>query len=239
MLCAIAKNLEEEQLGEIQSLEEETGLTLVAFSCRSLDPEREERLHRIEAELGSPLQAEPAPISEGRLAADPPSRGGDWPLAGGGRGVRTGEPAGTAGSPPPAAARNRTPGDRGRRKAFPCRLPHGAPGECLHRQSDLLRPAAREGLVPLSVTTPDASSLAWLADPRTGLLAAKGAVARGSGLDGKDGATRSPNGRPQGARSLCLQETSPVCWGLGWPTKRLGALYSLTEKERAKGRNAT
>ena len=68
MLCAIAKNLEEEQLGEIMSLEEETGLTLVAFSCRSLDPEREERLRRIEAELGSPLQAEPAPISEEQLA---------------------------------------------------------------------------------------------------------------------------------------------------------------------------
>jgi hypothetical protein len=68
MVCDVAKNLEEEQLGEIRSLEQETGLTLVAFSCRSLDPEREERLRKIEAELGSPLQAEPARLSEEQLA---------------------------------------------------------------------------------------------------------------------------------------------------------------------------
>jgi hypothetical protein len=67
MLCDIAKNLEEKQLGEITSLEEETGLTLVAFSCRTLDPEREERLRRIEAELGSPLQTDLAPLSEEQL----------------------------------------------------------------------------------------------------------------------------------------------------------------------------
>lgn len=68
MLCAIAKNLEEGQLDEIQALEHETGLTLVAFSCRSLDPEREERLRKIEAELGPPLQAEPVRLSEEQLA---------------------------------------------------------------------------------------------------------------------------------------------------------------------------
>jgi len=67
MLCAIAKNLEEGQLAEIEALEQKAGLTLVAFSCRSLDPEREERLRKIEAELGSPLQVEPAPVSEEQL----------------------------------------------------------------------------------------------------------------------------------------------------------------------------
>jgi hypothetical protein len=67
MMCAIAKNLEEGQVSEIEALEQQTGLTLVAFSCRSLDPEREERLRKIEAELGSPLQTEAAAISEEQL----------------------------------------------------------------------------------------------------------------------------------------------------------------------------
>lgn len=67
MLCAIAKNLAEGQVAEIEALEQQTGLTLVAFSCRSLDPEREERLRQIEAELGSALQTEPAAISEEQL----------------------------------------------------------------------------------------------------------------------------------------------------------------------------
>ena len=67
MLCDIAKNLGEEQLDEIQALEQAAGLTLVAFSCRSLDPEREERLRALAAELGSPLQNETARLSEGQL----------------------------------------------------------------------------------------------------------------------------------------------------------------------------
>ncbi|HJW76150.1 MAG TPA: hypothetical protein VJ787_10855 [Thermoleophilia bacterium] len=68
MLCAIAKNLEEGRLGEIQSLEAETGLTLVAYSCRTLDPEKEERLRQIEAEIGSCLESDPVPVSEEQLA---------------------------------------------------------------------------------------------------------------------------------------------------------------------------
>jgi hypothetical protein len=68
MLCAIARNLDDPQLDEIKGLERDTGLTLVAFSCRSLDPEREERLRKIEAELGSPLQTAPARVSDDQLA---------------------------------------------------------------------------------------------------------------------------------------------------------------------------
>ena len=68
MLCAIAKNLEEGQLGEIETLERETGLTLVAFSCRTLDPEREERLRKVEAEIGSCPETESVPISDEQLA---------------------------------------------------------------------------------------------------------------------------------------------------------------------------
>lgn len=67
MLCAIAKNLEEGQLGEIQSLERQTGLTLVAYSCRTLDPEKEERLRQIEAEIGSCLESDPVPVNEEQL----------------------------------------------------------------------------------------------------------------------------------------------------------------------------
>jgi hypothetical protein len=69
MLCDVARNLDEERLGEIQALERATGLTLVAFSCRSLGPEREERLRALAAELGSPLQTEPVQVSEDQLAA--------------------------------------------------------------------------------------------------------------------------------------------------------------------------
>ncbi len=67
MLCAIARNLDEHQVDEIRALKEVTGLTLVAFACRSLDPKREERLRRIEAELGPPLQNDPAAVSHDQL----------------------------------------------------------------------------------------------------------------------------------------------------------------------------
>jgi hypothetical protein len=38
------------------------------------EPQREERLRKIEAELGSPLQTEPATIKRGATRADPRSR---------------------------------------------------------------------------------------------------------------------------------------------------------------------
>ena len=59
MLCVIARNLGDNQLQGIKALEDDLGLTIVAFSCRSLDPAREERLHAMMEELGPLLQAEP------------------------------------------------------------------------------------------------------------------------------------------------------------------------------------
>jgi hypothetical protein len=61
MICEITRQLEGGDLGKIQSLEQETGLTIVAFSCRSLEPAREERLQKIMDELGPQLQA---PVAE-------------------------------------------------------------------------------------------------------------------------------------------------------------------------------
>jgi len=60
MLCDIARNLGDDQLQLIRALEEDLGLTIVAFSCRSLDPAREERVRALMAELGPLLQAAPA-----------------------------------------------------------------------------------------------------------------------------------------------------------------------------------
>ena len=67
MLCAIARNLEEQKLDEIRDLERDLGLTLVAFTCRSVDPAREERLRKIEAELGPVLLAPPAQPDDEQL----------------------------------------------------------------------------------------------------------------------------------------------------------------------------
>lgn len=60
MLCEIARNLDEAQLAQITSLEEELGLTIVAFSCREMDAEREQKLRAIMEQFGPVLQAEPA-----------------------------------------------------------------------------------------------------------------------------------------------------------------------------------
>ena len=68
MVCEIARGLEPAQVAEIEGLEQETGLTVVAFACRSLDPAREERLKAVQAELGPPLAAEPATPSDEQLA---------------------------------------------------------------------------------------------------------------------------------------------------------------------------
>jgi ribosome assembly protein YihI (activator of Der GTPase) len=67
MVCDIARNLEDEQLERINTLEQDLGLTVVAFSCRSLEPEREERLHKAMDALGPLLQAEPAQANEAQL----------------------------------------------------------------------------------------------------------------------------------------------------------------------------
>jgi hypothetical protein len=68
MVCEIARGLEPAQLDEIRQLERDLGLVVVAFSCRSLDPAREERLAAIQAELGPALTAEPAQPTDEQLA---------------------------------------------------------------------------------------------------------------------------------------------------------------------------
>lgn len=60
MVCEIARGLDAAQVEEIQALESETGLTVVAFSCRTLDPAREEKLKAIQDELGPVLTVPPA-----------------------------------------------------------------------------------------------------------------------------------------------------------------------------------
>ncbi len=59
MICEIARNLEGDRLETIEALERDLGLTIVAFSCRALEPEREEKLRQIMDQFGSQLQAEP------------------------------------------------------------------------------------------------------------------------------------------------------------------------------------
>lgn len=68
MLCEIARGLDDAQLDEIRSLESETGLTVVAFACRSLDPEKEARLKAVQAEMGPVLVAEPDQPTDAQLA---------------------------------------------------------------------------------------------------------------------------------------------------------------------------
>ena len=67
MLCDIARNLADDKLQQIKALENDLGLTIVAFSCRSLDPQREERVRAMMEELGPQLQAEPAEPDEAQL----------------------------------------------------------------------------------------------------------------------------------------------------------------------------
>ena len=67
MFCEITRKLEGDDLEKVQSLEHDLGLTLVAFSCRSLDPAREERLQKIMEELGPQLQAAPAEPDDDQL----------------------------------------------------------------------------------------------------------------------------------------------------------------------------
>jgi hypothetical protein len=68
MICDIARNVDESKLAEIQGLEHDLGMTLVAFSCRELDPAREERLRKIMEQLGPVLQAPPAEPDDGQLS---------------------------------------------------------------------------------------------------------------------------------------------------------------------------
>lgn len=60
MLCDIAHNLSAEDLRRIQTLENALGLTIVAFSCRAMDPQREERMRKISEELSLTPHVAPA-----------------------------------------------------------------------------------------------------------------------------------------------------------------------------------
>jgi hypothetical protein len=60
MICEIARNLGGERLEVVEALERDLGLTIVAFACRELEPDREERLRQIMEQFGPQLQAEPA-----------------------------------------------------------------------------------------------------------------------------------------------------------------------------------
>lgn len=67
MFCEIARKVDDDDLDRIRSLEDDLGLMLVAFSCRSLDPAREERLRKAMKELGPQLQAPAAEPDEAQL----------------------------------------------------------------------------------------------------------------------------------------------------------------------------
>ena len=72
MFCEITRKLEDGDLEKIRSLEKDLGVMLVAFSCRSLDPAREQRLEKMMQELGPTLQAplaEPDGAQLGRIRA--------------------------------------------------------------------------------------------------------------------------------------------------------------------------
>ncbi len=78
MLCDIARNLDDDRLTRIQALESDLGITLVAFTCRTLDPEREERIRAAMKAMGPVLQAEPAELDDrqlGRIRASEASLG--------------------------------------------------------------------------------------------------------------------------------------------------------------------
>jgi hypothetical protein len=57
VLCEIARQIKDDQLEQVRTLEHDLGLTLVAFRCRSLEPEREEKLREIMEQLGLQIQA--------------------------------------------------------------------------------------------------------------------------------------------------------------------------------------
>lgn len=62
MLCSIATKLDEGQLGEIRALEQELGMTVLAFGCHKVEPaeasdEQIARIKELESRLGVSLVA--------------------------------------------------------------------------------------------------------------------------------------------------------------------------------------
>jgi microsomal dipeptidase-like Zn-dependent dipeptidase len=68
VICDIARNLDDDRLEAIRAVEKELDTLVVAFSCRSFDREREERLRKTMAALGPILKTEPVPADEALLA---------------------------------------------------------------------------------------------------------------------------------------------------------------------------
>ncbi len=60
MLCDIARNLSSTDLERISRLERALGLTILAYSCRTLDPDREARLQQAMADMGLPRPVQAA-----------------------------------------------------------------------------------------------------------------------------------------------------------------------------------
>jgi hypothetical protein len=67
MLCEIARSLDGDRLEQVKALEHDLGLTLVAFSCRTVAPEREAKLQQMMDEFGAQLQAAPAAPDDAQL----------------------------------------------------------------------------------------------------------------------------------------------------------------------------
>jgi hypothetical protein len=68
VICDFANNLSDDRLEEIRGLETDLGIVVVAFACRTFDPEREERLRKTMAALGPLLVAEPSDVDATQLA---------------------------------------------------------------------------------------------------------------------------------------------------------------------------
>lgn len=67
MICDFARDLDDDDLETIQGLEQDLGVLIVAFRCRSLDPAREERVRRAMELMGPLLVTEVADPDEAQL----------------------------------------------------------------------------------------------------------------------------------------------------------------------------
>jgi hypothetical protein len=67
MICEIARNLGDDQLETVHALETDLGALVIAFACRTFEPEREERLRKTMEALGPILVAEPVAVGDVQL----------------------------------------------------------------------------------------------------------------------------------------------------------------------------
>ena len=71
MICDFARNLGDGELETIHGLEQDLGVLVVAFSCRSLDPEREERVRKAMEALGPAAAGRAGERRRGAAREDP------------------------------------------------------------------------------------------------------------------------------------------------------------------------